>query len=162
MESPVFGGPPPGGAIAGARRRGARGEDTVRCPHNSAESIARGEGAGGPQPFEGLCRFRNELIHEDGMDLLGIRGSVPPRPWRVVPRLDFLFPPPRPISGLCRSASVPPRAGQTEPWGDAARPWDGDRATGNGDRELERAKKGTLRHSPAVRIPIAIVDLNVY
>lgn len=67
-------------------------------PHNSAGSSERGTEAGpAQQPFEGLCRFRNELIHEDGMDLLGIRGSVPPRPWRVVPRLDFLFPTPRSI-----------------------------------------------------------------
>lgn len=46
------------------------------------------------------------MIHEDGMDLLGIRGSVPPRPWRVVPRLDFLFPPPRSIWPLVLSPVV--------------------------------------------------------
>lgn len=31
------------------------------------------------------------MIHEDGMDLLGIRGSVPPRPWRVVRGLISCF-----------------------------------------------------------------------
>jgi len=76
------------------RRAGER----QRCPHNSDGTSEQGEWGDErvPRLFEGLCRFRNELIHEDGADLLSgsttrcILGS-----WRVVLRVDFLFPLPR-------------------------------------------------------------------
>lgn len=68
------------------KKRSARRGTSARITPN---------GSSDPQPFEGLCRFRNELIHEDGADLLEIHDSGHPRPLRVVSRLDFLFPRPQ-------------------------------------------------------------------
>lgn len=139
-------------ANASTRGRGQRGNVSRGSEPGDAgvritlRDLASGGREGPPQPFEGLCRFRNELIHEDGMDLLGIRGSVPPRPWRVVPRLDFLFPPPRTISpSLCRSSSAFLLAG----WRGRKRDGEAERSTVPGpaiEEERGTGRKGTRRH----------------
>jgi len=49
-----------------------RSGEQQRCPHNSDGTSEQGERGEErvPRLFEALCRFRNELIHEDGTDLL--------------------------------------------------------------------------------------------
>lgn len=54
-------------------------KSSIRRDTDTHITLNLADGESVPQLFEGLCRFRNELIHEDGMDLLRIYGLGAPQ-----------------------------------------------------------------------------------